>query len=342
MALSEIKKIAALVAITFLFGILGLYVTTLLPQLLEGNFNAQYYYAVSISSIVDILLLVSPFLLLLIWTIHGRENPYTIPAYLSTVPNSNRKPWLVNQVFKGDPTRMDENAFYSTVLDLKRKGKVDITIVDGKMSMRILSSSNLDDFEQRCIHFLEKITYSSGGSGDAIKEKVNGYKILPLVATITSLQSALKHFTQSYKTRTYTTFLTNGRYRIWPIAASGGILLFLSLISFASLPSYSTIFLSATIASTFILLQSLIAVIFPRDLFGKWKGDYYLEKLQWDSFKRFLSDIALIKKYASQDLSIWDDWLVYGTALGVGDAVAKAIEDLDIRILDVHITQFRL
>lgn len=55
-------------------------------------------------------------------------------------------------------------------------------------------------------------------------------------------------------------------------------------------------------------------------------------KLEWDAFKSFLSDFAMIQQYSPADLMIWKEWLVYGTALGVGEKVAAAMSDLNIDI----------
>lgn len=79
----------------------------------------------------------------------------------------------------------------------------------------------------------------------------------------------------------------------------------------------------------------LVCILTPTQLFGRWKEDYYKEKLEWDAFKKFLSNFAMIKKYAPEDIAIWKDWLIYGTALGVGEKVAKAMESLNIKIPEV-------
>jgi len=73
---------------------------------------------------------------------------------------------------------------------------------------------------------------------------------------------------------------------------------------------------------------------FPSTLFGHWKEDKYQEKMQWDSFARFLSDLARIKQYTPQDISMWGEWLVFGTALGVGQKVEHAMKELDISLPD--------
>ena len=86
-----------------------------------------------------------------------------------------------------------------------------------------------------------------------------------------------------------------------------------------------------------VIVQAAIAFAAPSTLFGHWKDDRYKEKLEWDAFTHFLSDMAMIQKYAPADLSMWGDWLVYGTALGVGDKVEKAMKALNIRVADTGI-----
>ena len=46
-------------------------------------------------------------------------------------------------------------------------------------------------------------------------------------------------------------------------------------------------------------------LVAPPTLFGHWKDDHFKEKLEWDAFAHFLSDMAMIQKYAPEDLSMW-------------------------------------
>ena len=86
------------------------------------------------------------------------------------------------------------------------------------------------------------------------------------------------------------------------------------------------------ITAMILLLQSSLAVSAPSTLFGRWKEDYYKEKLEWDAFRTFLGDYAMIQRYSPSDLNMWKEWLIYGTALGVGDKVEKALKDFNIPI----------
>lgn len=81
-----------------------------------------------------------------------------------------------------------------------------------------------------------------------------------------------------------------------------------------------------------MLVQSLVCHLAPLQVFERWKKDYYREKLEWEAFRRFLSDVAMIERFALGDVAIWKDWLVYGTALGVGENVIKTMKSLSIDI----------
>jgi uncharacterized membrane protein len=50
-----------------------------------------------------------------------------------------------------------------------------------------------------------------------------------------------------------------------------------------------------------------------------------------------LGDFASIQKCAPEDLRMWKEWLVYGTALGVGDKVVEAMRALNVEIPEIHV-----
>src|SRR5512136_2543823 len=60
------------------------------------------------------------------WDRHGRERQFTVPRFISFVPDPTLKPWVVNMVFRSEPGDFNENGFYATVLDLYRRGFLEI------------------------------------------------------------------------------------------------------------------------------------------------------------------------------------------------------------------------
>jgi len=93
-----------------------------------------------------------------------------------------------------------------------------------------------------------------------------------------------------------------------------------------------------SLLSLVLVIQVMVAMAFPSTLIGRWRGNTYEERCKWDAFRAYLQDFALIQQYAPRDLSMWGDWLVYGTALGVGDRVIEAMRDLKMQIPEAGIT----
>ncbi|MFH1447247.1 MAG: DUF2207 domain-containing protein [Candidatus Micrarchaeota archaeon] len=56
-----------------------------------------------------------------------------------------------------------------------------------------------------------------------------------------------------------------------------------------------------------------------------------LHYAKWEAFKRFISDMTLLKEYSPSSVVMWDRYLVYATALGCAD---KVIEAMKVRLSD--------
>ena len=298
-------------------------------------YRIQYLFAEGLMNFVRILVLAFPFILLFLYIRHGREKSFTVPAYLSYVPNRNRKPWIVNLVFKSDALDFDENGFYATILDLHRRGKIRIEPRDERLIIRILNEDpeDLDTYEKRVLKVLKNLSreniLDTGRLDDLIDEiKIDRKRAIKLAKDI-------QWVTKAPSRRPALSLIVSGRRRIVPFALLAAALFFVSLVFMQISPYFSPITTQIFAGSVVFLVQSLVAVAAPSTLFGRWRGSTYKEKLEWDAFKKFLSDLALIKRYAPADISIWGEWLIYGTALGVGDRVVEAMKELSIPLAEV-------
>ena len=282
------------------------------------------------------LVLIFPAVLVLIYFRYGREKHFIVPKTLSYVPGK-RKPWLVNLVFKGDPFDFDKDGFYATLLDLNERGVLNIDSKDG-LNISLLKGHDAaeDEYERMVMQFLEE--NSIGKTFDAIAfEKMvkdqsqffvrNKESLQALHETMDNLlryrnKDAASEFVSGLSLRVI------GNFDLKYLAKA----LFVLVIIFAFAGGISLLKNTVVATSLVLVVQAMIPVMAPSSLFGKWKQDYYKEKLEWDSFARFLSDFASIQKYAPEDLSMWKEWLIYGTALGVGDKVRTAMEMLNVQI----------
>ncbi|HXW99121.1 MAG TPA: hypothetical protein VEI51_05310, partial [Methanomicrobiales archaeon] len=106
-----------------------------------------------------VLVIAFPFLFLGMYALFGAEKRCTVPEYLSTVPDPDAKPWIVNLLFTGDPLDFDENGFYATLLDLHRKGVIQISVGSlGHARIQVLKGQTGDPYEDRVLDFLKGLT----------------------------------------------------------------------------------------------------------------------------------------------------------------------------------------
>jgi uncharacterized membrane protein len=299
-------------------------------------YQIQYRMAQLLRDAAKALALLNPPILLLLYVAFGREKRFVVPKYLSTVPNAERKPWIVNLVFKGDAFDFDENGFYATLLDLHMKGKIRIDTKNDGLAIKVLDQTGGDVYESRVLKLLQDLSKDGIMDTDSIKEFA---KNLPgsELGVLLRLNTELNYLTRVAEPKVASEFVVSGRKRIVPVLLISSLLLVASLLALFILTNIAPILSIAAIVSVVPVIQSVIAIAFSSTLFGKWLGESYKEKLEWDSFKRMLSDLALIGKYAPQDLSMWGEWLVYGTALGVGDSVVKAMKELKIQLPEVNL-----
>ena len=297
----------------------------------------QYKASLILRDASRVLVVLTPLLLAALYVMFGQEKRFVVPKYLSTIPNKERKPWLVNLVFKGDAIDFDENGFYATVLDLHLKGKIRISSKDNSMAIQVLDRTSDDVYERRTLQFLKSISKDGVVDTDSIKEFAKDLTSDGRYGSrLSDLQRELYYLMRRAESAVASQFMASGRKRLLAVPLISILLLAASFLAMFLLPNLSSILTFAVATSAISVVQNVIAVAFPSTLFGKWLGLSYKEKLEWESFKRFLSDLALIRKYASEDLSMWGEWLVYGTALGVGDAVVKAMKELNIQVPEAN------
>jgi len=303
-------------------------------------YNLPYFVANLLNILAKIAVILVPVFLATLYNWYGRERAYTVPEYLSTIPNPALKPWQVNLLFKGDALDFDEDGYYATLLDLHRKKIISITDKgEGKgIEIRLLSGVTTDPYEQRVLGFIGLVSENGVFNTEQIEALARSAR-----TSSSDEEKALKY----QRTLTDVTgrvdktlgiqYMVDGRDHLLPLLLTGIAMFAITLILALVAPVQLYILGPAVVLWAIVIVQALIAVSAPSTLFGHWKDDRFKEKLEWDAFTRFLSDMAMMRKYAPEDLSMWGEWLVYGTALGVGDKVEKAMKALNIHIAETGV-----
>lgn len=318
-------------------------------QDVEGQFlgaESDYVWKDTLASIFSVgmrlLVLLAPLVLFIVYRRYGKERSFTVPGVLSFIPNS-RKPWQVNLVFKWDPFDFDRDGFYATILNLERQGLVDIQSEepDG-FRIKILKGPDAveDNYERKVLMFLSKNAENDVFSVQAFEaniEKLRSRAEDDSVSAMEALHRVRDDMNELVAGPGDSTanefFMSYGKAGAMLIALPIA-LIFATGILFTTMGDlYPQLALGFYTSVVFLVESSIPAFVAPKAFFGRWKADYYKEKLEWDAFKKFLSDFAMIQKYAPEDTNIWKDWLVYGTALGVGKKVVKAMEQLEVPAL---------
>ena len=300
----------------------------------NNNYNTAYSILTVIYYLYFLLSLCFGAIILIIYYFKGREKDFVVPEYLNFVPNK-RKPWLVNLLFNKTAVKINEHAYHATLLDLHYRKIITIRKENDQIKIQInRTDEKLDGYEAKVFNFLSKWSTNNEFNTEEIQNKI--YSKTYDYSQASSLQKDLLILNKSYKNKISKDFITNGRKIPLFIGFFGMILFIIISILQSSYVSTFPILLTIFFFSLIFSFQGFILATAPPSLLGHWKEDYYKEKLEWDAFRRFLSDMAQLKKYNIQDIDIWKEWLIYATALGIGKEVSKSMESLNININEVR------
>jgi uncharacterized membrane protein len=283
------------------------------------------------------MVVLTPFLLLVVYSYYGREKSFTVPEYLSFTPHPEMKPWAVNLLFKGDAMTFDQDGYYATLLDLHRRKLITFAgKPDGKgVTITVNQQASPDAYEQRVLDFLKD------AGKDGVVDSGELQELATQARTQSSAESRILRYQRELSSVTRRTdpvliarYIVDGRDHILPLLFVAVAFCIISVMAVIISPVLWPTLVPAVFFWGGMLVQSGAAMAFPSTLFGHWKDDRYKEKLEWDAFARFLSDLALIRQYTPADISMWGEWLVFGTALGVGEKIEHAMQELNIRLPD--------
>jgi uncharacterized membrane protein len=304
--------------------------------------NTFNFYSLLVKAIMAMLFLY-PVGLILVYNKYGKERSTTVPRFLSFVPKK-RKPWIVNLVFRKSPFDFDENGFYATLLDLHRREIIQIETIKNGVKLKLIRKPDAsdDDYERNVMRFIEQFgvkdvfnTHDFEQRIETLREKATSSSSTAQ-STLKDIRDRMRILLKVADKELAEEFAKGGRKYAVIMTSSALVLVITMLLLFPEKKMYPQL-IAGLYFSCVIFIQSLPPVLAPSVLFGRWKENYYKEKLEWDAFRTFLKDFVAIQKYAPEDLKIWQEWLVYATALGIGREVAKAMEKLNIYIPEVDI-----
>ncbi len=237
-------------------------------------YNLTYNVAYFLNFCAKIAVILFPLLLLIIYHWYGREKSFTVPEYLSTVPNPALKPWQVNLLFKGDALDFDDDGYYATLLDLHHRKIISITEKgEGKgIEIRVLSGSTTDPYEQRVLGFVDLVSENSVFDTARIEELALRAKTnTSAEEKVLKYQRSLTDVTHRVDTSIITQYIVDGRDHLVPLLLTGIVLFAITLIFAFVASAQSYILIPAVVLWGIVVVQAILSVAASSTLFGHWK-----------------------------------------------------------------------
>ena len=263
-----------------------------------------------------------------IYWVWGKEKPTPgVPDVLHYVPEKI-EPWLVNYLYVGKVAAMDDNAVYATILSLATKGYIKTR--KGELVVKKPADTKLTKFENNVMRFIEDYSVNGVFSKENFKKLVKKRSDARKAMT---RQKEIRQPTKQAEELANKSFDLKGW--VWTLRV-GWIVAIPSLVLALVLAGVNNAASSVEWGILYTNLGLLIAVMsYDKYFFGRFSDTAIKKKREWGAFKNLLGNYSLIKKYAPEDTSMWQDWLVYATALGEADNVIKAMKDMHVEIPNI-------
>lgn len=286
------------------------------------NEEAKYKNLVLKSKVFPVIGLVMVItFLILIFYFFGREKEIQYQGiYEREVPFKD-SPDIVNAIVVNQLSKIDSDGISSVIMDLYRKDYVKLD-KDGKYIEIIeKDTKKLSESEKYFYEILKKYSFDN-----------NKFSFEELKKAISKDKELAKEFLadfKAYKSLVLMHAKSRGYLSIKGTILSylvGIVSIILSLCFFSKFWQFSLIYES--VFSSILFVVGGVLFFLPRDVFGNWTRlgrEYYLK---WKNFEKFLLDFSALSQYPPESIIIWEDYLVYATALGIADKVEKHLKKI--------------
>lgn len=259
------------------------------------------------------------------WLFFGKElKEEDVPDQLSQNP-SDRKPWEVAAFFNPPFGRIDKNFFSAMLLDFSRRKIIDIQLLKNKtlfsnneeiyIKINNNKDKDLDNIEKKFMKMLVEIRDDSSH-----KYKKEEYFNLKRASSSFSVSSSLK---TSAKILQDNVKNEGKKY----MNMTGPIFFFVSLIVLAFIGNFFLLSFLFVLFNLIILVFVFGLFLSKTSLLIKYKGNFYKEYREWQSFKKWLNGSPAMKESGSKAVILWEKYLVYATALGISKKILKELKD---------------
>jgi len=289
-----------------------------------------------------------------VWRFFGREKSYEdIPEELSMYPNE-RKAWEVTAYFQPPFNSLDKNFFAAMLINFYHKKIIDIKMKGKDAWIKINNyKEDLDQIETDFLNTIKSLFYDKPLS--FFKQNNPKYNlaksfakletafIIPLSSGATKyiegdylfLKKAMQNWKNSSFVRLAFRVLHEDVKKIGKkyIDTKGRIIISVLLVIIAFGANMAgNFFIGKTFFLVILYVAMFFVLIFSSNsaLFIRFNEEYYKEFQKWQAFKRFLKNSFSMKHHGYKGVAIWNNILVYSTALGVSKKVLDQLKQAKV------------
>jgi uncharacterized membrane protein len=304
------------------------------------NFFELFYTLISFSMII------LSFIPIFIYFKYGREPKISYHGIYEHEPPTNDSPVRVNSLYKSNVGSVDMDGFKAAILSLVNKKYLKMddfetsydTLKEGETvkNPSIVFNNNLNLFdlplaEKSAFETLKVFANTKNGKLDLTKFE-NDMKNENLAKRFRDSYNSWCNEAEEDRDNNIEEIFVSTGYNLSRIIGIFGLIfsgLFLLLMFFGGLPfSFIRTISLLTLSSILLLIVSIILLVLPNYIMGHWTVAGRENNQKWKKFKKYLNDFSLIKEYPPSSIVIWNEYLIYATALGVAKNVQKAMEKL--------------
>lgn len=259
-------------------------------------------------------------LLVLIYLFFGREPLLEYHREYEQEPPSSDPPDVVNAVVKNIGGSVDEDGIASVFLDLYHLDLIDFA-GDGETIVLKAQEAPQDLPESEQVFYDLLVQFAENGkfSFQDLRSKLER-SLQKAKSFNTALSAYRKTVARELLRRRY--LQTTGNV-LAKVAALFMIFASLAIYAFALRPVMVHFLPLSTVLSGGLFFTGVGVLLARRDLFGRWTKEGRLFYLRWKNFGRFLEEYSLIAEHPPESIVLWEKYLIYATALGLGEKVLQ-------------------
>ncbi len=293
---------------------------------IQDNYkNTETFYN-TIYLILGILFIASPIIPLGIYLKYGREPKINYQGIYEREPPTKDPAAKVNALIQEHASdKPGLKGFEATIMDLINRKIINIETSDKKELILHITTENTEKIDRQEKHLIQLLSRFAYNNTLNLREFKNQLRSEHNARYFKDQYEAWRGICKTEYLLNIKTYFNNKGKTLSVYFGVVGLILS-AIIGFMTLGDGLPNAIIGLIGCVILFITSVICLILPNDILGQWtnEGEEYKEK--WTNFKKFLKDNSLLNEHPPESIVIWNQYLVYATALGVADNVYETMQ----------------